>query len=112
MTGIDLLNQMSDLTRMLDSSVSAFARRGKEYAQAEHDYKVAMAEKVLLLRTDGYPVTIIPDLARGDKNVARLRLDRDIKEVSYKAAGEAIQSYKLQMRILQDQIEREWGDAK
>ena len=112
MTGIDLLNQMSDLTKMLDNAVSAFARRGKDYAQAEHDYKIAMAEKILLLRADGYPVTIIPDLARGDKKVAKLRLDRDTKEVLYKSAGEAIQSYKLQMRILQDQIEREWGDAK
>lgn len=112
MPGLDLVNRMADLTRLLDSAVSAYRRRGTEYAQAEHDYKIAMAEKVLHLRADGNPVTIIPDLARGDREVARLRLDRDLKEVSYKAAGEAIQSYKLQMRILESQIQREWGDAK
>ena len=112
MTGQDLMQKMGDLTKLLDSSVAAFSRRGRDYAQAEHDYKIAMAEKVLALRAEGYPVTLVPDLARGDRSVARLRLDRDNKEVVYKAAGEAIQSYKLQLRLLDAQIEREWGASK
>ena len=112
MKGYDLMKKMADLTKLLDGAVSAYSRRGKEYSQAEHDYRVALAEKVLNLRADGYPVTIVPDLARGDPKVSRLRLDRDLKEVSFKAAGEAIQSYKLQIRIVDSQIQREWGDAK
>lgn len=112
MTGQDLMQKMGDLTKLLDSSVAAFSRRGRDYAQAEHDYKIAMAEKELMLRSEGYPATLIPDLTRGDRSVAKLRLDRDIKEVTYKAAGEAIQSYKLQLRLLDAQIEREWGASK
>lgn len=112
MTGYDLINEIGDLTQLLNSSVAAYSRRGKEFAQAEYEYRVALAQEIAKLRADGNPVTIVPDMARGDKKVARLRLDRDLKEVSFKAAGEAIQNYKLQIRVKDAQVQREWGDAK
>jgi hypothetical protein len=53
-------------------------------------------------------VTIISDLCRGDPDVAKLRLERDIALTVYESAQEAINCYKLQIRILDSQIEREW----
>lgn len=108
----DLIQEIRDLTTLLNSAVAAYSRRGKEYAQAEYAYRVALAQEMAVLRADGQPVTIVADLARGNKDVARLRMDRDLKEVSFKAAGEAIQNYKLQIRIKDAQVQREWGDAK
>ena len=35
--------------------------------------------------------------------------NRDVTESKYKAAQEAINVYKLAVRILQNQIEREWN---
>lgn len=57
------------------------------------------------------PVTIISDVCRGEPEIAKLRLERDIAETVYKSALEAIQSYKLQIRILDAQVEREWSRA-
>lgn len=50
------------------------------YAEAERAYRVALALKITELRAEGWPATVCADLARGDKNVARLRRERDISE--------------------------------
>ena len=63
------------------------------------------------MRAQGIPVTILADLARGDAKIAAMKFDRDAKEALYKAAQEAIQSYKLQMKLTEAQIEREWGKS-
>lgn len=105
----DLLERMQSLTKLLDSALAAFGKRGADYAAAEQEYRIGLAEKMLELRDNGHPVTLVPDLARGDRKIARLKFDRDAKEAVYKAAQEAIQSYKLQMKLTEAQIEREWG---
>ena len=107
----DLMERMSGLTALLDTAVRSFGKRGTDYAGAERDYREALAKKMLELRTQGQPVTLVPDLARGDHKIARLKFDRDAKEAVYKAAQEAIQSYKLQIKITEAQIEREWGKS-
>ena len=56
-------------------------------------------------------MTIISDICRGDAEIARLRLERDIAQTVYESAKEAIQGYKLQIRILDAQLEREWSRA-
>ena len=112
MTGYDLINEIGDLLNMLSKAVTAYARRGEEKSKAEYEYRVALAQKILELRAEGYPATLIPDLARGDKEVAKLKLHRDIAESSHDAAKEAIQQYKIQIKTREAQVQREWGDAK
>lgn len=107
--GFDLYLELQNKVNLLDTAIKALSTRGRKYAQAEHDYKVSLAQHILLKRDKGVPVTIISDLCRGEREVARLRLERDVAEASYKAAMEAINSYKLQIRILENQIQREWG---
>lgn len=107
----DLINEVGQKSRMLDEAIKQLGIRGRTYAQAEHDYKVALAKRILLERDKGTPVTIISDVCRGDPTIAKLRLERDIAEVVYDSAKEAINGYKLQIRILDAQIEREWHSA-
>ncbi len=64
---------------------------------------------MLVERSNGMPVTIIGDICRGMPEIAALRFDRDIKEGLHKSAVEAINSFKLQIRILDAQISREYG---
>lgn len=104
----DLISEIGAKSAMLDTAVKQLGIRGKAYAQAERDYKVALAQKIILEREKGTPVTIIADICKGDIEIARLRFERDCAEVVYKSAMEAIQSIKLQIRILDAQIEREW----
>ena len=38
-------------------------------------------------------------------------MERDIAQTLYDSSKEAINSYKLQIRIVQEQIQREWNQA-
>ena len=108
-SGYDLMEKMGGLTHLLDEAVKQFGKRGETYAGAKCEYQVELAKKMLELRAQGHPVTIVPELARVDERIAKLRFQKDVAEAVYKSAQEAIQSYKLQIRILDAQIEREWG---
>lgn len=105
----DLIQEIGAKSALLDAAIKQLGIRGKAYAQAEHDYRVAMRQKILEERSNGTPVTIISDICRGDPQVAKLRLERDIALTVYESAQEAINGYKLQIRILDSQVEREWG---
>ena len=108
----DLFEEIRNTQSFIDESVRQLREDGKKYAQAEHDYKVALSKKILSERDKGIPVTIISDICRGDEGIAKLRFERDVAEVAYKATQEGINSGKLQLRILDAQLAREWGAAK
>lgn len=102
----DLINALNSETARLTQAVRLMAKYGKEMAQAEHDYKVALMQEALRLRDSGMPVTLIDKVVYG--KVAKKRMDRDIAESMYKTAQENINSIKLQIRVLDAQISREW----
>ena len=54
-------------------------------------------------------IGMIDKTCYGLPNVAELRFKRDVAEVIYKANLEAINSIKLQLRLIESQINREWG---
>ena len=63
---------------MLDTAIRELGARGKAYAQAEHDYRVALAEKTLSERDKGAPVTVCSDICRGDWKIAKLCFERGV----------------------------------
>jgi hypothetical protein len=107
----DLMNDLNDLSIELPRAISRFESRGREQAQTEHDYKVVLSQEALKLRADGMPVTLIDKVVYGVEVVADKRLKRDIADALYNAERENINSIKLQIRILDNQISREWGEA-
>lgn len=108
---VDPITEVWRRSEMLEKALSEFSKCGKAYAKAEQDYRVALAEKILLLRDQGYPATLIGDLARGDREVAKLKFDRDCSEAVYDSAREGINVFKKQIDVLREQIEREWRSA-
>lgn len=108
---MDSMQEMSTLRVLLDRAVSEAKERGKLLAKCEHDYRVAKAKYILQQRTEGTPVTILADLAKGEQAIAKLCMERDIAQTLYDSSKEAINSYKLQIRIVQEQIQREWDRA-
>lgn len=103
-TYVELREKMA----MLDKALREIKPRGVELAEAEKDYRAALAAKILELRADKYPVTITPDLARGDPNVSELRFKRDCASALYKAAFEGINILKLSIKILESEIDRDF----
>nr|DAE93859.1 MAG TPA: hypothetical protein [Caudoviricetes sp.]DAJ00708.1 MAG TPA: hypothetical protein [Caudoviricetes sp.] len=104
----DLINAVGEKTALLDAAIRQLGKRGQAYAEAESNYRMALSKAILEERANGTPVTIISDICKGKSDIAKLRFQRDCAEVVYKSAMEAINSYKLQIRIMDAQIEREW----
>lgn len=105
----DLFNQLQSKTKELEVSIKSLRQTGTNYAQAEKDYKVLLRQECLKLRDDGMAIGMIDKTCYGIPSVAEARFKRDVAEAIYKANMEAINSIKLQMRLLEGQLQREWG---
>lgn len=102
---------IEDRQRLAELALRELGPRAKAYAESERAYRVALASKILELKADGYPATLVPDLARGDKEVARLKVARDCAEALYKAADHGVNLYKMEARLMDSQMAREWENA-
>ena len=92
-------------------SIKQLRTSGTEFAQAERDYKVLLRSECLKLRDDGMAIGMIDKTCYGIPSVAEARFKRDVAEAVYKANLEAINSIKLQLRLLENQIQREWSQS-
>lgn len=109
MAEYDLYQELQSKTSQLDMSIKQLRKSGTDYAQAERDYKVLLRTECLKLRDDGMAIGMIDKTCYGIPNVAEARFRRDVAEAVYKANLEAINSIKLQMRLIESQLQREWG---
>lgn len=110
---MDLLEEMNRLIKELDYSVKQLRKNGTALAGAEKNYKICLMEQALKLRAEqDMPVTLINQIIYGIKEVATLRFERDVKEATYLANQEAINSTKLKIRILESQLNREYSISK
>ena len=105
----DLYTELQAKTQQLDASIKALRRNGTEYAAAERAYKVLLRSECLKLRDEGMAIGMIDKTCYGIPSVAEARFKRDVAEAVYKANLEAINGLKLQMRLIEAQLEREWG---
>ncbi len=100
--------ELVGLLDRLHKEVDALRRAGCQLASNEMDYRVALRIRILDERQAGTPVTIISDICRGDEHIAQLKQARDCSEAIYKASLEAINAIKLQIRVVEAQIAREY----
>lgn len=108
---MDLVQEIMMLQQKLTTSIRALANNGKALAQAEMDYKICLRQNALKLRDEGTPVTLINQVIYGIPEVADKRFKRDIAETMRDVAQENINAIKLQMRLLNDQLNKEWSDT-
>lgn len=102
------LQQMKQLNDYLTSALSEYKKRGKEYAQAYKKYRMLLSQELLRLKAEGMPVTIAYDIARGTEIVANAKEQEIITECLYKSCQEAINTFKLQIKILQENINKDY----
>ena len=107
---MDLYNELQQKIKDLEVSIRQLRTSGTKYAEAERDYKVLLRQEVLKLRDEGTAIGVIDKICYGIPSVADARFKRDVSEAIYKANLEAINSIKLQMRLLEKQIKREYGN--
>lgn len=106
---MDLQIELNSKIKQLEFSIKELRKNGTEYAQAEKEYKQLLRVECLRLRDDGMAIGMIDKICYGIPSVAEARYKRDVTETIYKANQEAINSIKLQLRLIEAQIEREFG---
>ena len=106
---MDLYNEIQQKIRELEISIRSLRKTGQKYAEAERDYKILLRQEVLKMRDEGQAIGVITLTCYGIPSVAEARFKRDIAEAIYKANLEAISTIKLQIRVLENQINREFG---
>lgn len=108
---MELYDELEQKLRQLDASIRQLRKSGTEYAQAEKDYKILLRSECLKLRDGGMAIGLIDKTCYGIPAVAEARFKRDVTSAVYKANLEAINSIKLQLRLIESQISREWGNS-
>lgn len=109
---MDLFNELENFTKQLNNSLKQLRVNGIKLAKAEKEYKIAVNKKALELRSQDVPVTLINQIIYGYQDIAQLRFLRDSAEVVYNANKEAINTLKLQIRIISNQLDKEWSNER
>ena len=104
----DVEQALSDLYKCLEE----YKKYNKDYAIKERLYKVALSKKLVELGAAGEKVTHLADIARGIPEIAKLRYERDLARGLKKSAEEGINYFKIKVRVLEGQLNREWGASK
>jgi len=107
---MDYINEIFEKQNELTACIKQLADYGMKLATTEKDYKICLRQEALKLRSEkNMPVTLINQIIYGVPEVAEKRFKRDIAETMYSTCQEKINTLKLQIRILESQIQREWG---
>lgn len=107
----DLLQTIQMLSAELDQSIKMLRKNGTEAAEAERQYKMLLRQECLKARDEGMAIGLIDKTCYGIPSVADARFKRDVAEATYKANQEHINIKKLQLRIVEAQIDREWKNV-
>lgn len=109
---IDLHNELSYKLKDLDSCVKMLRTNGTKMADAEKKYRIALKKKVVEMRANKIALGEINLTIYGDEEIAALRYERDIAQVVYEANKESINVIKLQIKIISEQLNKEYGQVK
>ena len=107
---MDLMNDLQAKIKQLEASLKELRTSGTNYAKAERDYKILLRQECLKLRDEGMAIGMIDKTCYGIPSVAEARFQRDVAKTVYEANQEAINTLKLQLRLIENQIGREYGN--
>ena len=109
---MDLYSDLQTQVDLLQKSLEKLKETGKAYATAERDYKILLRQECLKLRDEGMAIGMIDKTCYGIPSVAEARFKRDVAESIYRANQEAINTYKLKIRLIENQIQREYTNTR
>lgn len=109
-SGQDLVLALREQRKLLIDCVDAMKHTGRKLAEAEYKYRIAYRKEVFRLHEeDKVAWTACSDLAKGSEEVGEMRFKRDIYKSDYEVLNEKIMAVKTEMRLLESEINKEWG---
>ena len=109
---IPLHVRRNEAMRLMTVALSESKGRGITHAMAEAAYYTAKANDTESLLGQGYTATSTADKVKGEPETNAALEKRIAEKVGYDNACEAVQCFKLIARILNDDIAREWEQAR
>lgn len=109
---IPLWVRIQEAERMLYVAMKEAKVRGLKWAQLEAHYYSMKAEETLLLHEQGHTATNIANIIKGQPKTNEALERMHEAEVLYDNAKEAINVYKIIARILNDEQQREFEQAR
>ena len=103
--------QIQETLSSLDDALAKTRKRGLEMTRAEAAYYSVKDRRVRELMDEGLSATAIGMVIKGEPEVTEALKHYHDMEVLYTNAKEAVNVYKLRLRVLENQYEREWSRA-
>ena len=100
----EIIDKMNKCLKAMQQGNVQYKTLGLKKAQSEQNYRVALQKEMARLKLEGTKVTIIPDLARGNEEVARLRLERDTTDIAYETCRNSLRYCERELEILRSQL--------
>lgn len=96
---VDIAQEIYKASKRLDASGDKLFTLAREYAEAEEKYRHELGIEIMKLRELKIPVNLVGDVARG--NLSKLKFDRDIKDMKFKAGRDKVQALQAEISALQ-----------
>lgn len=93
------MNELHNASIRLDKASKQIFEISKQSAEAEREYRKALAQEIIMLKATGVQTGLILDIAKG--NVSDLLYKRDLKEGLYMSSKESIRAIETQISALQ-----------
>ena len=107
-----MIAELEEKRRLMKETVDELFEKSQKAAEAEAAYQAAKATRALEMKAQGVAATLIETVIKGDPKVNRKLLERDLTLGEYKATQEALNVYKLDCRLLEAQISRDWSTSE
>ncbi|MEG0324405.1 MAG: hypothetical protein RR547_02760 [Raoultibacter sp.] len=104
----DLVTDLMQDRDLMKKASELLKQRGYVLAKAEAEYQTAKNVTALIMKAEGLSATMIQLILKGDERVSVPMNKRDCARVEYDSAKEALNVYKLDARLLEAQIDREY----
>lgn len=104
----DLVSELMADRQQMKAASQRLEEAGMALATAEAEYQRVKHVRTLQMKAKGHSATMIQLLVKGDEKVNQKMFERDCAQVLYDSAREALNVYKLDARLLEAQIDREY----
>ena len=109
---IPLWVRIEECIRLIDLALKESKKRGRLMVEKELEYYSAKAAASYKMLQEGYANTYIQTVIKGIEGVNEAMGEYHEAEVLYKNANEAIQALKLKLRVLENELQRDWEQSK
>ena len=113
----DDYKKRKELVDLLHECITFKKINGRKLAEAEYEYKKSRTLLMAKMMIIGYEVeegktkpiaaTAVYNLAQGDPEIARLKMERDLRQADADVTQEKIYAIKLQISIIESDLKRD-----